>query len=235
VSTAELAAACIDVDPKSPRIALEAVTGRDVQLIELEGGSCLIGRADFCDLHVDGPIVHSELHHEAGVLWIESADEHDLQINGKRCRRLTLRDTDTIQIGDTTITVRINPVQSAEGEDLADLSALELCERIETEQSAVNDFERHRLSGWESLLRQVEHVIHEEPGQTWTNDPRIDGVVAQLHALTDKLAARTQELAAQEALFLESAGELKRTQDMMASRLERVLQQFQDNELRASA
>jgi predicted component of type VI protein secretion system len=225
-------------------VALDAVTGNGrVRRLPVEGGSCLIGRGDFCDLQVPGddvPLAHSELHVERGAIWIEAVDEADLEINGRACRRLALREGDALRLGDTLITVRICAAADATAamrmdEDLSQLSALELCERIEAEQAAVASDERRRLMGWDALLTQLEDIIAQEPAAAEEQAARLEGVLAQLHDLSNMLAARTQVLAAQEAQFLESAGELKHAQDAMTGRLEHLLQQFHDGELRASA
>jgi len=220
-------------------VVLDVGAGRQRRRVAVEGGTCLIGRAEFCDVQVDGPLVYGEVHVEDGAAWIEAADDHDLNINGRPCRRLALRDGDVVNVGSTTITIRVNPPPEDEAafsdEDLSQLTASELCDRIESEHAAVTEFERRRLVGWEALLRQVEDILHQEPVATVHQNARLEAVSTQLHALADQLAERTRELATQEAALLESAGELKRAQDLMTTRLERILQQFQDRELRASA
>jgi predicted component of type VI protein secretion system len=227
------------------RVILEATTGLGrPRRILVEGGSCLIGRGEFCDVQIadaDAPLAHSEVHIEHGAIWIEAVDEPDLEINGRSCRRLALRDGDAIKLGDTLIAIRINPADElttgVDGltEDLSQLSALELCDRIETEQAAVVDYERRRLAGWDALLTQLETIIAQEPAGALQQEARIEAVLAQLHEVSSLLADRTRELAAQESEFLESAGELKQSQDQIASRLEHLLEQFPVGELRASA
>lgn len=225
------------------RVVLEATAGSGrPRRILVEGGTCLIGRGDFCDLQVADagvPLAHSEIHVERGVLWVEAADVEDLAINGQICRRLALREGDLLTVGDTVIKVRINPPQGllCDGwnEDLSQLTALELCERIEAEQSAVAEDERRRLVGWDALLTQLENIIAQEPAASVAQEARIEKVLMQLHEVSSLLADRTRELAAQESQFLESADELKQAQDQMTRRLELVLQRFQDAELRASA
>lgn len=223
------------------RVILEATTGSGrPRRVLVEGGTCLIGRGDFCDVqvaHVDVPLAHSEIHIEHGAIWIEAADEPDLEINGRRCRRLALRDGDAVKLGDTLITIRINPagVLADDSDELSQLSALELCERIEHEQAAVAEYERKRLAGWDALLTQLETIIAHEPAGAMQQEARIEAVLAQLHEVSSLLADRTRELAAQETQFLEAADELKHSQDQIASRLEHLMQQFPVSELRASA
>jgi predicted component of type VI protein secretion system len=225
------------------RVVLEATTGASrPRRVLVEGGTCLIGRGEFCDLQladVDAPIVHSEIHIERGILWIEAADAHEIEINGHSCRRLALREGDQLRVGKTAIQVRINPPEgllaNGLGEDLSQLTALELCERIEAEQAEVSEFERRRLLGWDALITQLEDIIAQEPAASVAQEARIEKVLAQLHEVSSLLADRTRELAAQESQFLESAGELQQTQDQMTRRLELVLQRFQESELRASA
>jgi hypothetical protein len=221
-------------------VVLELGAGRERQRLTVEGGSCLIGRADFCDVQVAGPLVYGEIHVDGASAWIESTDDHDIVINDRPCRRLSLRDGDVLRVGETTITVRVNPLfddeqATSSADDLSQLSASELCDRIESEHADLAEFERRRLLGWEALLRQVEEVIQLEPAMSLEHNARLEAALSQLHLLADQLGERTRELAAQETAFLESAGEMKRAQDLIAARFERVLQQFQDGELRASA
>uniref|UniRef100_A0A7C4LQW3 FHA domain-containing protein n=1 Tax=Schlesneria paludicola TaxID=360056 RepID=A0A7C4LQW3_9PLAN len=237
-----MAALCSD--PADLRVVLEIeVPGERRRSVPVEGGGCLIGSGEFCDVRLAGagiPLAHSEIHIDGGVIWMEAVDDGQLTINGQTCRRLALRDHDQIQIADCRITVRINPPDEALmlpdfPENLSELSALELCERVEAEQARLNDDEHRRLSGWSALLRELEDVLRQEPASSWEQEARIERTLQQLHAITESLAERARLLAQREAEFMESAGALQEAHERINSRLEQLLQQFLDGSLRASA
>jgi len=206
----------------------------------------LIGRAEFCDLRIDDPslpLVHAELHRQAGVIWIEAAEEGcPLTINGKACQRLALRDGDMISIGNCSIEVCIDrlrnfvPQHAAIDEDLSELTADELCDRIIEEQTAVNEFERKELEGWKTLVAALEATLAEarEQGGLGAHE-RMDAAVAELRELSVLLQSRAEVLLSQEADFLETTTELRVAQSAIIQKLDLLLQQFDEGELRASA
>lgn len=219
--------------------------GGRVRQIPVDADGFLIGRGDFCDLVVNDaavPLAHSELHLQEGAVWIEALDEEvAIEINGKSLRRLALRAGDVLQVGPAEITVRFGAPAAAAtvefaADDLSRLSAAELCDRIEAEEAELAAFERRRLLGWEALLSAVEGVLSKQRlHATHDADPRFETVLQQLQAMSAALDARTRELAAQEVQFVESAAELKDVQERLSRKLDQLLQQAGENELRASA
>lgn len=210
----------------------------------VEADGFLIGRGDFCDLRLDEPslpMVHSEIHLDNGVIWIEAIDAPSVEVNGKLVPRLTLRSGDTLRFGSVPATVRmgadamnIGSTTDAAWEDLSHLSAVELCERIEAEEAAVRDEERQRWQGVESLLVALEQMLRTDR-ELVTDEARTEEITQQLHALSEALAIRTQQLADQEQQFLNTAHEIKHSQDEMTRRMEVLIQQLDTGELRASA
>jgi hypothetical protein len=210
------------------------------ELVDADG--YLIGRGDFCDLRLADaalPMVHSEIHIQDGAIWIEAVDAPAVEINGRAVPRLTLRSGDALRIGSMSITVRMGIdaawQASIDGwEDLSQLSALELCERIEAEEAAIRDDERRRWEGVEALLVSLEEMLRTDTVLV-ADDPRTETIVQQLHELSEALATRTQQLAEQEQQFLDTASEIKQSQDEMSRRLEEMIHHLDAGEFRASA
>lgn len=238
-------ATALSMDSTAMRVILELeVPGKRPRYLPLEGGSCLLGSGEFCDIRLPDehiPQAHSEIHLQGEVLWIEGLDEGWIMVNGQPCRRWALRENDLIQIGGCTLRVRINPPDELQQlpdfpEDLSELSALELCERVEAEQARVQAFEEKRLAGWEALLQQIEEVLRHEVPQSAEHEARLERALQQLHQLSDTLSEQAQFLAQREAAFAESASAtLQEIQERIHNQLDRLLQQFQDGSLRASA
>lgn len=236
------------VVPNSTLSAVLEVRTPDGQTrqVVVDGDGFLIGRGDFCDLQLEDrsqPLVHSELHLQGQAIWIEAADDNDaVVVNGTRCRRMALRDGDQIACGTTQIVVHIGtnadaialtPVTPQVAEDLSLLSASELCDRIAQEEVAVAAYERRQLAGWRSLLQTVEATLLDD--QQSARHPRVESAIAELRSLSELIAARTQQLAAHEAQFVEATTDLEDAQHSIARRIEQLLQGFGEHDLRASA
>ncbi len=210
----------------------------------VEGDGYLIGRGDFCDLWLDDaglPLVHSEIHVQEGAVWIEAVDAAAVEINGKPVPRFALRSGDVLRLGTISVTIWMGTDAQtawqlpADGwEDLSQLSALELCERIEAEEAAIHDDERRHWQGIEALLVTLESLLRTDR-ELVVDDQRTENVVQQLQALSEALATRTQQLADQEQQFLNTASEIKQSQEDMARRLESMIHQIDPGDLRASA
>jgi predicted component of type VI protein secretion system len=229
-----------------PQVVLEVRSADGlVRRVEVDGDDFLIGRGDFCDLRlagVDQPLVHSELHLQGGSVWIEAAEETVLlAVNGRLCRRMSLREGDRVQVGDTEITVHVGtPTQGVSdlpqvapcgvSEDLTLLSADELCDRIVADEELIATFEQGRLSGWQSLLQAVETVLHDDP-EVATHPQRV-AAVAELRHLSEQLARR---MTGTDVQLVNAAAEPDATQDAVSRRIEQLLQGFGESELRASA
>lgn len=216
-------------------------TAGDLRRHRVEADGYLIGRGDFCDLRLDDaaiPLVHSEIHLQDGAMWIEAVDAPAIDMNGKAVPRLALRSGDVLRIGTVAVTIRTgieaDILSDDAWEDLLELSALELCERIEAEEATIREDEQHRWQGIEALLVALEGMLRTDR-ELIADDAHTESVVQQLHALSEALATRTQQLVEQEQQFLNTAGEIKQSQEDMARRMEDLIHNLDAGELRASA
>ena len=220
--------------------------GRPLQRLLLDQPEFLVGRGEFCDLllnSADAPQVLCELHTQKGSVWIEAADDRlPLEINGRMYTRLALRNGDHIRLSGVDLIVRIGSpaelpvIAPAQPEDLSDLSADELCDRIIAEQLAVDEFETGRMKGWKDLLDAIESTLVESQATVRdSTDQRIDIAIQELRELSQVLAEQTRQLAQQEEEMIEVGEELRTSQESITRKLDQLLQHFGDSELRASA
>jgi hypothetical protein len=217
-----------------------------------------IGSSRQCDLTLNGssiPALHSLIHLQRGAIWIETADDQTaLMVNDRRCRRMALRDGDRLTIGprEFSIALRTKVASMLEHpvvhEDLTLLSAEELCDRIVSEQSMVNEFADAQRAGWEALLDAIQAVsevplLHEKitelsaPMEVDLVD--YDALLGQIQELNETIADRTRELNEVEAEVLASTSILEESQQRVSQRLDEIIEQLNEsespNELRASA
>jgi predicted component of type VI protein secretion system len=249
----------------SPLVALQIrFAGAKPQLVIIDHDGFEIGGSEQCDLclpHCGLPKLHSILHVQGGAVWIEMAHEGAVvSIDGESYRRRALRDGDEILIGNVPLTVHIGTksVDSARPipephlsleQRLSRLTAEELCDLIELEESQTRDFERRRQMGLKALLSAVHDVVDADADQPQPSalpqvaaisDDRFDELVAQIRGLSDTLDERTRELAAQETLLLESSSQLVEAQRRVNRQLEQLIERIapEENppgELRVSA
>jgi len=141
-----------------------------------------IGSSRRCDLNLNDPSLpglHSVIHMQSGAIWIEvAADNLTLTVNDRPYRRMALRHEDRLKIGSTEFEFQLKsePVSNVSGsaldEDLSLLTAEELCDRILSEQSMVDEFIEGQRSGWEALLRAIKSAHEEFPSIKWTTTHR---------------------------------------------------------------
>lgn len=211
----------------------------------MRGPVLLIGRAPFCDIRLaqsDIPPVHSELHCDGGVLWIEAANlGQQLEINGRNYVRLALRNGDRIQIGGHELAVMIDDGKDLDratrefAESLEDLSANELCDLILAEEEELESHEIRRRDGWRKLLSAVEASLEELP-----TPPESDYLPGTTNPSMADWNLNTFEEFSEPALNLEpdlqEASLTTNTPlEAMTARIDELLLQFSDGELRASA
>jgi hypothetical protein len=222
----------------------------------------LIGSHPRCDLTLKDSLiqpVHCVIHMQAGAIWIESTDEdHTFIINDRSCCRMALRQGDLIRIGasafqiDLSVNSRkclLSPAdRDVVAEDLTSLSAVELCDRIVTEQSMIQELSEGDRSGWEALIHAIE-AVHQEPRPAGTVaeqtiSPGSEhhgflGLIGQIEELQETIADRTRELTDREATVAASSSMLEQSQALVTQRLDEILEQLgkseSPKELRASA
>lgn len=230
--------------------------------LEFDEGSMVIdrdqirvGSSPVCEIHLlEGPLLHSVIRMEAGAVWIEAADEAaELNVNWRACRRMALRDGDVISICGMDLTVRDAEIYSAQVgavqlvEDITQLTADELCDRILSDQSAVDQFEEGCLKGMQKLMEAMKAVIAAEPvtSEMLPTAPAVEfsdecqRLLDQIHEMSEMMNGRTRELDLCETELVAATELLEETQDRVSRQIETLLDQIGDaaipTELRASA
>jgi hypothetical protein len=160
---------------ETPPLVLEITRGRTrFRSRPVTGPRFLIGGGVTCNLRMGGadiPVLHSIITISNGEVHLEAiAPAPVLIVNGRGVREVELFDGDVIAIGDVELRARLvawHPpaaIQAAdtqlaygdEGESpLAELSALELIDRIEAEERLIDEFEERRLTGARALVENV--------------------------------------------------------------------------------
>ncbi len=220
-----------------------------------------IGSGRHCDLKFTEPSIpflHSVIHKQCGAVWIEAADEAAfLQVNDRPCRRMALRHGDRLKIGSIglVIDLGIPRTQFAEEssiddhveEDLQSLTAEELCDRIVTEQTMVQELTEED-SGWAALMDAIK-AVRVEPmmnemaeGTTFPLPEELvayDALFGQIQELHETIIDRSRELNQKEAEVLASTSIIEESQQRVTQRLDEILDQLNKSEgqteLRASA
>jgi hypothetical protein len=221
-----------------------------------------IGSHRLCDLKLIDPSIpplHSVIHTQSGAIWIEAAnDETVLVVNDRSCRRMALRDGDHFRVGASVFTIDLgaeslealksSALQEELKEDLGLLNAEELCDRIVTEQTMIQELSEGQRSGWEALLHAIE-AVHEEPMHCEVaaeltiplveDQVAYDALFGQIQELQEAIADGSKELSEQEAEVIASSSILEDSQQRVTQRLDEILEQLaksdSPNELRASA
>jgi hypothetical protein len=159
---------------------------------------------------------------------------------------MALRDGDVISVSGIDITVR-HQARTMQEEavrmvgDISQLSAEELCDRILSEQVAVEDFDSGRLRGWQQLMSAIREVADRpatEVAEVETSE-ECDRLLDQIREMSEMMNGRTQELDQCESELLAATSLLQETQDRVSQQIEELLGQLVDpsptNELRVSA
>ncbi len=213
-----------------------------------------IGSSVVCDIQLpDGPALNSVVRFEAGVIWIEADEDCELAVNGRACRRMALREGDTISVPGLRIKVCQRSKSSIEADaaslmsDISQLTADELCDRILTEQAAVDEFESNRLAGWHKLMVALKDLsVTEQPLATGSNSKSAisisddcERLLEQIREMSDIVNNRTLALNECETELVTATTLLQETQDRVSRQIDELLDQIGDvpvaNELRASA
>lgn len=222
----------------------------------------LIGSSPRCDLtlnsHSVSP-VHAIIHQQQGAIWVEAASEAQiLLVNQQRCRRMTLRHTDQLQIGPVLLSIKLEIVAAADfpysanladGNGLSSLSAAELCDKIQREQSRITELSQGESRGWEGLLSAIESVHQERfvaaenkqaSAISWVPQSVSNEALArQIHEIQIAMAERTKELSQLTTETIFASAQLHESQQRALQRLNEILDQLSNteepNQFRASA
>ena len=217
-----------------------------------------IGSSSVCELPLPGgPALHSVVHQQSGVTWIESHEDASLIVNGHARRRMALRDGDVLELNGLELIVRFRSVEDVDetphglGEDLSLLSAEELCDRILAEQAMVDEFFGGQREGWNGLLAAIE-AAHETEHRTVTLPLEVEQAIKavatpddcerlleQIRELSEMVNGRSQELDDCESELVAATALLEEAQERVSQQIEGLLEQLQtpaaEMELRASA
>jgi len=205
----------------------------------IEGPVFLIGSAEFCDLRLGGPgvpEVHSRISIERGTAQIEAlADAPALKVNGQETRTSVLAETDRVEIGAFEFLVcrrapasdELQPVETQvldseddgfDFDELQNLSAAELVDRIENEQELVEEFEYRRRLGAMALMQ----AVHERKRELSHDAPQEDDVLLPIPAAGEGEGADNEEsLSAELQQLLAQLTELSQTLEERSARLSR--------------
>ncbi|MBC8113041.1 MAG: hypothetical protein H7062_01565 [Candidatus Saccharimonas sp.] len=217
-----------------------------------------IGSSPVCDLLLpDVPALHSVVHQQAGVTWIETHDDASLIVNGRARRRMALRDGDVLDLNGHELTVNFRTTLEAEempvglGEDLSLLSAEELCDRILSEQTMVDEFEESQCTGWNGLMAAITaaHEADQSPValpleieqavEAAATPDDCERLLVQIRELSEMVNGRSQELDDCESELVAATALLEEAQERVSQQIEGLLEQLQtppaETELRASA
>ncbi len=217
-----------------------------------------IGSSPVCELPLPGgPPLHSVIHRQSGVTWIESQEDANLIVNGCTRRRMALRDGDVLELNGLELIVRFRSVESVDEmprgleDDLSLLSAEELCDRILAEQDMVDEFSEGQREGWNGLLAAIEAVREtEQPVATLPLEveravepvaapDNCERLLEQIRELSEMVNGRSQELDDCESELVAATALLEEAQERVSHQIEGLLEQLQtptaELELRASA
>lgn len=231
-----------------------------MELVHSDGSSIIVDRdtlrigvSEICEIPIaQGPLLHSVIHSESGIIWIEADGETaELFVNGRRCRRMALREGDLINAAGLEMTLRFRnsltaDEQTSEIKDLTQMSAEELCDRIVEEQAEVDAFESARQQGWQNLMSAIKALQVSDPPASDLPAPEFDEpteacerLMDQIREMSEMMNGRSLELDESEAELVAATALLHETQDRISVQIEELFEQFSDLphpvELRASA
>lgn len=170
------------VSDRTPRMILEICRGltRFPQR-PVSGPRFFIGSGSGCDLRLGGdsfPAIHSLIQTRENGVWLEVlAENPPAHLNGEITRGEWLRDGDRIEIGAFQFIAHVLPELPPTSvgvtsrwatrpvEQLAELSAVEIAERLEGEMGQVDRFARGRDAGVQALLQALKRQSQSTPAQ----------------------------------------------------------------------
>ncbi len=244
---------------RAPRMILEICRGRTrFPQRPISGPRFFIGSGAGCDLRLGGsefPAIHSLIQTRENGVWFETlAAAPTARINGELTNGEWLRDGDRIEIGPFQFLAHSVPllppvaiVDAAAGmlpeqplEQVSQLSAVELADRLDVEMNQVERFQKGRQAGAHALLQALRRR-QLEPAQPATRSmpavPRasaaagqlefqadLDRLCKDLEELTSTLERRSETISQREYQFAQAAETLLETQRQLVAQLESALE-----------
>jgi hypothetical protein len=219
----------------------------------------LIGADERCDLRLGGegiPAVHSVIHIEGEEIWLETlADSPEVRVSGRLTRSAAMEPGDELEIGCFCLTLhRTNSVQQAAApriygapvsevvteEELANpldvegLSARQLVDLIDQEETLIEEFEARRQMGAQALMDVVKQRFASESEE---DNPEVDersspgqllhelqAAIVSLNEFAQGFEQRTERLSRQDTQH--AANSLLDFQQQIVSRLDGVLEKI---------
>lgn len=229
----------------------------------------LIGAAAGCDLRLGGdqmPPLHCLIRITETTATLEAiAEEPPLTVNGQPVTNQELQDGDRIGIGPFELLARVLTHKSPTGSTpaaepvpeveraLSELSASELIDLIEQEETETEDFETRRHLGLQALAQAIlarsdragrdtvpaPHFLKSRPqgvftrgrSQTPVRDTQENADLVdlgrQIASLSQEIRSTTERASQREAVMAAAAEDLLETQEKLVSQLEAVVDQVQ--------
>lgn len=211
----------------------------------------LIGSGEWCDLRLGGsmPVLHSVLRVDGTSVWLEAVvDAPPLHVNGRAIGSCELTDGDEISIGAFSLKLcdarnvqheaLMKPIDIEEllgldrddEEDVTELSAAELLQRIERDEQLVEEFQKRRDLGSAALLERLEHELDSESAQAEPEEQSVQvlrelqAAMSELNDLAIELKQRSGEMTGEE--FSQATTSLLDFQQDVSGRLDSVLGQI---------
>jgi Inner membrane component of T3SS, cytoplasmic domain len=241
--------------------ALEICRGRtEHPLRPIETERFLIGSSPRCDLQLGGaemPALHSLIVLDGGEMWLEAvAPAPAIEVNGRAESSVQLAHGDRIRIGGFEFLAHV-PQRSASvsapldeefgseavaEEEVGELSAAELVERIEAATQLVNDFEERQRLGLEAMLNNAAQLkrdtastaddaanedsilISESADESDNQMVRdLEALVVQLSGVVGQLEKQSGAQWRREVGYFDAVSSLFETQDRLSRQLEILL------------
>ena len=256
----------------APRMMLEICRGRTrFPQRPISGPRFFIGSGAGCDLRLGGsdlPAIHSLIQTRENGVWFETlAAAPAARINGELTTGEWLRDGDRIEIGAFQFLAHLVPLlpptaigtqpagqpgyatesgslSDKETEQVSELSAAELTERLDVEMNQVERFQNGRRAGAHALLQAlrrrslapaqpVARAIPSLPSVPWGSanavaqhefQADLDRLCKDLEELTSTLERRSETISQREFQFAQAAESLLETQRQLVAQLESALE-----------